>query len=73
MNSDGRLMPGASQPGRRLYQESIQGENGYVDLPTAPGLGIELDEELMKKNDMYGHDWRNQESYDPDDSSVVDW
>jgi galactonate dehydratase len=46
---------------------------GFLDLPTGPGLGIELDEELMKKNDMYGHDWKNQETYDPDDGSVVDW
>jgi galactonate dehydratase len=45
--------------------------DGYVDLPTAPGLGIELDEEAMK--DKIGHDWRNPETYDPDDGSVVDW
>ena len=44
---------------------------GYVDLPTGPGLGIELDEEAMK--DKIGHDWRNPETYDPDDGSVVDW
>ncbi|HYO81750.1 MAG TPA: galactonate dehydratase [Bryobacteraceae bacterium] len=44
---------------------------GYVDLPTAPGLGIELDDNLMA--DKIGHDWRNQESYDKDDGSVVDW
>jgi galactonate dehydratase len=23
--------------------------------------------------DKIGHDWRNQESYDPEDESVVDW
>jgi galactonate dehydratase len=45
--------------------------DGYVDLPTGPGLGIELDEEAMK--DKIGHDWRNAETYDPDDGSVVDW
>lgn len=44
---------------------------GYLDLPTAPGLGIELDENAMA--DKIGHDWRNQESYDADDASVVDW
>ncbi len=44
---------------------------GYIDLPTGPGLGIELDEEAMK--DKIGHDWKNQESYDADDGSVVDW
>ena len=44
---------------------------GYLDLPTGPGLGIELDENALA--DKIGHDWRNQESYDADDGSVVDW
>ena len=44
---------------------------GYVDLPTGPGLGIELDEEALA--DKIGHDWRNPETYDEDDGSVVDW
>lgn len=46
-------------------------KNGYVDIPTGPGLGIELDEEALK--DKIGHDWRNPETYDADDGSVVDW
>src|SRR5437867_8096466 len=45
--------------------------NGYVELPAGPGLGIELDENALA--DKIGHDWRNQESYDADDGSVVDW
>ena len=44
---------------------------GYIDLPTAPGLGIELDENAMA--DKIGHDWKSPESYDADDGSVVDW
>ena len=46
-------------------------KEGYLELPTGPGLGIELDENAMA--DKIGHDWRNQESYDADDGSVVDW
>jgi galactonate dehydratase len=46
-------------------------KNGYVELPKGPGLGIELDDAAMA--DKIGHDWRNQESYDADDGSVVDW
>ncbi len=46
-------------------------ENGYVQLPKAPGLGIELDEDAL--SDKIGHDWKNHETYHPDDSSVVDW
>jgi galactonate dehydratase len=44
---------------------------GYLDLPTGPGLGVELDENAMA--DKIGHDWRNPEPYDADDGSVVDW
>ena len=36
-----------------------------------PGLGIELDENALA--DKIDHDWKNQESYDPDDGSVLDW
>jgi galactonate dehydratase len=44
---------------------------GYLDLPTGPGLGIELDENAMA--DKIGHDWKNREEYDKDDGSVMDW
>ncbi len=44
---------------------------GYLDLPTAPGLGIELDEHALANK--IDHDWKNRESYDEDDGSVVDW
>jgi len=45
--------------------------DGYLDLPTSPGLGIELDENAMA--DKIGHNWRNPESYDADDGAAVDW
>jgi galactonate dehydratase len=44
---------------------------GYIDLPTGPGLGIELDEDAVASK--IGHTWRNPESYDEDDGAVVDW
>jgi len=46
-------------------------KDGYVELPTGPGLGIELDEEALA--DKIGHDWRTPAAYAPDDGSVVDW
>ena len=46
-------------------------KNGFVDVPTGPGLGIELDEDAVAKK--IGHKWRSTESYDEDDGSVVDW
>jgi galactonate dehydratase len=45
--------------------------DGYLDLPTGPGLGIEVDEHALA--DKIGHDWKNREEYDKDDGSVVDW
>ena len=51
-------LPGAGQPRRGLPQDSRSWcSDGYVDLPTGPGLGIELDEDAMA--DKIGHDWRN--------------
>jgi galactonate dehydratase len=44
---------------------------GYLDLPTGPGLGVELDEQALA--DKIDHDWKNREEYDKDDGSVVDW
>jgi hypothetical protein len=37
----------------------------------APGLCAEIDDNAIADN--IGHDWKNQESYDEDDGSVVDW
>jgi galactonate dehydratase len=45
--------------------------DGYIPLPSAPGLGIELDEAAL--SDKIGHDWQNREEYDADDGSVMDW
>ncbi len=44
---------------------------GFVDRPLGPGLGVELDEDALA--DKLGHHWKNRESYDADDGSVVDW
>lgn len=57
--------------GEGYIKNPFKVKEGYLELPTAPGLGIELDENAMA--DKIGHDWRNQESYDADDGSVVDW
>jgi len=44
---------------------------GYLELPTGPGLGIELDENAMAT--QISHDFKNPEAYDADDGSVMDW
>ena len=42
-----------------------------MELPTEPGLGIELDDDAIE--DKIYHDWQGNESYSADDGSVVDW
>ena len=57
--------------GDGYIKEPFKVENGYVRVPTKPGLGIELDDRAMA--DKIGHDWMNAETYSNQDGSVVDW
>jgi galactonate dehydratase len=57
--------------GEGYIKQPFRVQNGYLDLPTGPGLGIELDENALAGK--INHDWKNPESYDADDGSVVDW
>lgn len=57
--------------GEGYLKQPFQVRDGYLDLPKGPGLGIELDENALA--DKIGHDWKNPESYDAEDNSVVDW
>ncbi len=54
-----------------LKNPFILQKDGTVMIPKGPGLGIELDEEQIK--DKIGHDWKNPETYNFLDGSVVDW
>lgn len=57
--------------GEDYLKEPFVFKDGYLELPTKPGLGIELDEEALQ--DKIGHDWRNPQTYHPDDGAAVDW
>ncbi len=57
--------------GEGYLKSPFKVENGFVPIPTGPGLGIELDKEKLA--DKINHDWKNPETYSPDDGSVVDW
>lgn len=35
--------------GDRISPNQLKPKNGYIELPTAPGLGVDLDEEALKK------------------------
>jgi galactonate dehydratase len=57
--------------GHGYLKEPFAFKDGYIALPTKPGLGVELDEDALA--DKIEHDWRNPETYHPDDNAVVDW
>jgi galactonate dehydratase len=46
-------------------------KDGYIELPTAPGLGIELDEEALAGK-IYPGDFTNMRWFHDDDGSVAD-
>lgn len=45
---------------------------GYIDLPTGPGLGIEVDEQVVAER-SYDGDWDTPRVYHPDDGSFAEW
>ncbi|GIX05774.1 MAG: galactonate dehydratase [Candidatus Poribacteria bacterium] len=47
-------------------------QDGYVQRPTAPGLGIEINEEKVRQMAAVGHRWRNPLWRNPD-GSVTEW
>ncbi|SDK02320.1 galactonate dehydratase [Sediminibacillus albus] len=47
-------------------------EEGYVAIPDGPGLGIEVDEEYVRKRAEEGHNWRNP-VWRHKDGSLAEW
>jgi galactonate dehydratase len=54
-----------------LLKNPFKAEKGYLPVSTAPGLGIEFDENKFMA--QVGEPQSYQRSYDRDDGSVVDW
>ena len=66
---------GVLRPGEGVLKEPFIVEDGYLQLPTKPGLGIELDDDYLDDAMRHGDkNWGlNRESYSDDDGAVVDW
>jgi galactonate dehydratase len=47
-------------------------QGGHIELPTRPGLGIEIDEQFLKEQCIY-HEELGGEHYYESDGSVADW
>lgn len=46
--------------------------DGYMDIPHGPGLGIELDENFIRKQALTGHRWRAP-TWRHEDGSIAEW
>lgn len=58
--------------GEGYIKEPFEVKNGYIDLPTKPGLGIELDEEALKDK-LYDGSWASPVWFHKDDGSFAEW
>ena len=47
-------------------------KDGYFDLLTGPGLGIEIDEAKVREAAKVGHDWKNP-IWRNDDGAIAEW
>ncbi len=56
--------------GEGYLKQPFQLVDGYIPLPTAPGLGIELDDDVIAG--LQGHDWHSPHLFH-EDGSVADW
>ena len=56
--------------GEGYLKTPFQLREGYIELPTAPGLGIEIDEEAVRA--LEGHEWKSPHLFH-EDGSVADW
>jgi galactonate dehydratase len=65
-NKGNDLLDYLTDPGVFEYQE------GYVRLPTGPGLGITVNEEVVREAAKRGHRWRNP-IWRRDDGSIAEW
>ena len=54
-----------------LLKTPFQAADGFLPVPTAPGLGIDIDEEKFMA--LVGEPKPYRRAYDRDDGSVIDW
>ena len=63
--------PDKSDIGIGYIKDPFVIKNGYIDVPTKPGLGVELDEEAIKEK-IYDGKWTTPRQY-YEDGSIADW
>lgn len=55
-----------------LNKEAFAYKDGYVSFPKTPGLGVEVNEEYVRKQVEIGHDWKNP-VWRHRDGSIAEW
>lgn len=55
-----------------LEKDVFKYENGFVKIPEGPGLGIEINEDHVRKFAATGHNWRNP-LWRHEDGSIAEW
>ncbi len=65
-NQGNDLLDYISDPSVFSYQD------GYVQIPAAPGLGITINETMVREKAKQGHDWKNP-VWRHGDGSVAEW
>lgn len=63
--------PDGGDLGVGYLKEPFVMKNGYIDVPTKPGLGVELDEDALKEK-LYDGKWMTPRQYF-EDGSNADW
>lgn len=53
-------------------KEVFEYDSGYVRIPEGPGLGVEVDEDYVRRMAEKGHDWKNP-VWRHSDGSVAEW
>ena len=53
-------------------KEIFKYEDGFVNIPKGPGLGIDIDEELVEKINREGLHWTNPK-WKNYDGTVAEW
>lgn len=55
-----------------LNPEDLEVEDGYINLLTKPGLGIEINEDKLKEGQKLGHHWANP-IWRNEDGNFAEW
>ena len=65
------VTPDGAELGHGFITEPFVIKDGYIDTPTKPGLGIELDEKAMREREYDGK-WTTPRQY-YEDGSIAEW